>query len=495
MAEIAAQLPRESGVSRALQLLVLAVGTAVIAGGVMVLTRSDLHLPLQSEPESQAFTYPRPHEPLELTRLPRDAAAAAAKRKAAAAAAARALQRQAVLDAKLTAAAARGFDRGIFTSSPGGVLATAARVAQWKPLIVRAARGSGLSPNLLEAMVFVESSGYRDAVAGRRAGLTQLTPAVARANGIEIRRPSARSRMLVSRRMGVDGRFRALPALRATVRYLTKARRTLGRADLAVASYHLGTRNLVSATGGEKVSYASLYFSSAPDRNRGIWQRLNREGTVARDYYWRVLAAQRVLRLYRRDRAALSYEIHLQARKSSSEEVMHPRPTTPRFHAPREVARAWKLHDLRMIPRDARTTHVAIGPYFAQMAPKLGRSRRLYRGLREPALDVLLFVGRRVHELSGARRPLTVTSAVRDDAYQRKLMRVNANAARSYSIHTTGYAFDIARSYSSQRQARAFQYVLERLEALGAIAYIREAAAIHIAVASKVSPELLRRVG
>jgi hypothetical protein len=37
--------------------------------------------------------------------------------------------------------------------------------------------------------------------------------------------------------------------------------------------------------------------------------------------------------------------------------------------------------------------------------------------------------------------------------------------------------------------------VLERLEALGAIAYIREAAAIHIAVASKVSPELLRRVG
>jgi soluble lytic murein transglycosylase-like protein/uncharacterized protein YcbK (DUF882 family) len=496
MAEIAAQLHRgPSGVSRAIQLVVLAAGTAFLVGGVMVLRSPDLRLPLHGKPEAQAFMYPRPHEPVELTRLPRDAAADAAKRKAAAAAAARALQRQAVLDAQLTAAAAHSFDRGIFTSSPGGILATAARVAQWKPLIVRAARGSGISPNLVEAMVFVESSGYRDAVNGRRAGLTQLTPEVARANGLKVRRPSPRARLLAAVRTGTDARFRALPSLRATVAYLAKARRTLGRADLAVASYHLGKGNLASATGGEKISYASLYFGSAPGRNAGIWQHLSNQGAIARDYYWRVLAAQRVLRLYRHDAGALSYENHLQARKSSSEEVMHPRPTTPRFHAPREIARAWKLHELRMIPRDARTTHIAIGPSFAQMAPKLGRSRRLYRGLRPSARDVLLFIGARVHELSGARKPLILTSAVRDDVYQRTLMRVNPNAARSYSIHTTGYAFDIARSYSSPRQAAAFEFVLERLEALGAIAYIREAAAIHIAVASKVSPELLRRVG
>jgi hypothetical protein len=72
-------------------------------------------------------------------------------------------------------------------------------------------------------------------------------------------------------------------------------------------------------------------------------------------------------------------------------------------------------------------------------------------------------------------------------------MRVNANAARSYSIHTTGYAFDIARTYSSRRQAGAFQYVLDRLAALHAIAYIREAGAMHIAVASGVSLAVLRR--
>ena len=102
---------------------------------------------------------------------------------------------------------------------------------------------------------------------------------------------------------------------------------------------------------------------------------------------------------------------------------------------------------------------------------------------------MLLYIGRRVHELSGARKPLILTSALRDNRYQRVLMRVNANAARTYSIHTTGYAFDIARSYASARQAAAFQFVLDRLVGANAIAYIREAAAIHVAVASDAARE------
>jgi hypothetical protein len=125
-----------------------------------------------------------------------------------------------------------------------------------------------------------------------------------------------------------------------------------------------------------------------------------------------------------------------------------------------------------------------------QEAHKLGRSRRLYRGLRAPSLDVLLYIGTRVHEISGVRRPLRVTSGVRDNRYQRVLMHVNPNAARTYSLHTTGYAFDIARSYANRRQAEAFQFVLDRLQAANAIAWIREAGAIHIAVASDASRKL-----
>ena len=144
---------------------------------------------------------------------------------------------------------------------------------------------------------------------------------------------------------------------------------------------------------------------------------------------------------------------------------------------------------LRAIPRDVARTHIAVSRSLGQEARKLGRSRRLYRGLRPAALDVLLYIGRHVHDLSGGRR-LLVTSAVRDNRYQRVLMHVNANAARTYSLHTTGYAFDVARSYGSARQAAAFQFVLDRLTAANAIAYIREATAIHIAVASDAAAKL-----
>ena len=57
-------------------------------------------------------------------------------------------------------------------------------------------------------------------------------------------------------------------------------------------------------------------------------------------------------------------------------------------------------------------------------------------------------------------------------------------------MHTTGYAFDIERVYSNGRQVAAFQFVLDRLQAVNAIAYIRETAAIHIAVAADAEAKL-----
>jgi Family of unknown function (DUF5715) len=250
------------------------------------------------------------------------------------------------------------------------------------------------------------------------------------------------------------------------------------------------TQNVVRSFGGEAPSYAQLYFGSAPDVHGATWRRLASLGDMSRDYYWKVLAAKRVMKLYRTDPAALRFEDRQQAQKSSAEEVLHPRFRTPRFASPAAIAAAWKHRVLRAIPMDARKTHVAIGPFFGDQAHKLGRSKRLYRGLRPATLDVLLYIGRRVHEISGARKPLLLTSAVRDNRYQRVLMRVNANAARTYSIHTTGYAFDIARAYASPAQAAAFQFVLERLQSVNAIAYIREAAAIHVAVASDAARKL-----
>jgi hypothetical protein len=390
-------------------------------------------------------------------------------------------------DARSTAAAALERNAAIGLGRPffdGGVFTTAARVAQWHPLVVRSARAAGVAPSLLEGVVYVESSGRADVTNGTAVGLTQLRRSVARRLGLHVdaRRAARLTRRIAHAwnprtlkqlkrwRARYDERYAPAKAIAATAAYLATARQTLGRDDLAIQAYHTG----INALRGTKQSYAAVYFRTA---------RVD-------DYALKVLAAERVMRMWRAHRGALAYEAAQQARKSSAEEYLHPLARTRRFRTPHTILRAEQRHVLRMIPVDTRRTHIAVDGSFGSQAYKLGRARRLYRALRPQALDVLLYIGARVHALSGARAPLLLTSAVRDNRYQRVLQHVNVNAARSYSLHTTGYAFDIARVYRSRRQAWAFQYVLDRLTAANAIAYIREAAAIHVAVASDASAKL-----
>ena len=92
---------------------------------------------------------------------------------------------------------------------------------------------------------------------------------------------------------------------------------------------------------------------------------------------------------------------------------------------------------------------------------------------------------RGLNEDSGS---LIVTSAVRDRSYQKQLGRKNAEATDAYSLHTTGWSFDVLREYESDAQASAFQFVLDRLQALGVIDYAVEPSAIHVTVSGDAAP-------
>jgi hypothetical protein len=430
--------------------------------------------------------------------------------------------------ARLQRSAAAGLAHVLYVNSSHGVVATAQRVGRWRGLIAAEARGSGFSANTLEGIVFLESGGYSAAIAGSdpvaATGLTQIVAQTGmgflhmrvdlrrsrtltyRINRLEARGKFGRANRLAAVRRHIDQRFDPAASLAATVRYLTAARRYLGRDDLSVASYHMGIGNLqgviarwagaplsASTTGlvrAGRLSYAKLFFTSSPDRHPRAWARLNALNDDTRNYYWKVLAAERIMWLYRHNPRALQADEWLQGQKNSAEEVLHPRTRTWRFARPKDIVHAERRHTLLRLPASSRKTHIAFSPFLGQMAHRLHHKRRIYRALRPGALSVLLYVGERVHQLSGARRPLLVTSAVRDLRYQNALKRVNENAARSYSLHTTGYAFDLARSYQNRRQAAALQFVLDRLQALDLIAFIKEPEAIHVAVASNAARRL-----
>ena len=416
------------------------------------------------------------------------------------------------LDSDLIRRATAGYSHVLYAKSPGGVTATARRVAAWRPQVERAAASSGgiVDPDTLEAIVFLESGGRADVIAGGRdptnaAGLTQIVAQTGQSLlGMRIdlarsRRLTARARRELARghphaaavalaaRRRADQRFDPAAALAATIRYLKIARGRLGRDDLAVVSYHMGIGNLqavLAAYGESRPSYVRVFFDSSPLRHAAAWRLLASFGDDSSTYWWRVLAAKEIMRLHRHDPSRLARLDELQTNKASAEEVLHPEESTEVLRTPGDVAAARRAGKLVALPGNPAVLGFRIDRRMGELAPKLGQRPALYRALAPAALAAAEWMGPTIRRISGVAGPLDMTSAVRDQRYQGLLLATNVEATSRYSMHTTGFAFDVLRRYRSHAQAMAFQFVLDRLQALNLIAWVREPAAIHIAAAS-----------
>ena len=406
--------------------------------------------------------------------------------------------------------AAAGTSHVLYARSPGGAAATAERVARWRAQVEAAAEQAGVDADLLEGLVFLESAGREDAMAGDTEGAVGLTQILAETgtNLLGMRVEVARSARLTRRiaralargrldvvqalrrqRRLVDERYDPVRALAGTARYLTIALEELEREDLAFVSYHMGIGNLqdvLGAYGEEDPSYARLYLDSTPNRHVAAQQRLAAFGDDSSNYLWKLHAAREIMRLHREDPAALARTEALQTAKNSAEEVLHPPGATARFATPAALRAAWDDEAILALPDDSALTGLARDPRMGELAGSLDVPPGLYRGLRPEALAVALYIGAQTREYAGGEGPLTVTSSVRDEAYQRLLVRRNREATRNYSLHTTGWSFDVARRYRSERHARAFQFVLDRLQVLNVIAWVREPGAIHVTAAGDV---------
>jgi Transglycosylase SLT domain len=408
------------------------------------------------------------------------------------------------------ARATAGHSHVIYEKSPDGVVATARRVEAYRAKVEEVASEAGVDPELVEGMVLLESAGRPEVMATGdvedAVGLTQILAETAvsllgmRVDVDESRRltrkiqradrdgASARSERLRARRRRVDERFDPAKALEGTGRYLQRAMDEFGREDHAVVSYHMGIGNLqdvLAAYGDEGASYTQVYFDATPDRHPRTYRLLSGLGDDSKTYLWRVLASAEVMRLYRDDPAELARLDGLHAAKASAEEVLHPQASTKVYASPDELEAAYEEGELRPFPNDPEQYGLRRDPRMGELARRLEVERTLYRGLRSEAFALAVYVADGVRAIADARAPLIVTSTVRDEAYQAVLARRNPEATNAYSLHTTGFSFDIRRRYRSRGQAVAFQYMLDRLQSLNLIAWVREPGAIHITASSE----------
>jgi soluble lytic murein transglycosylase-like protein len=419
--------------------------------------------------------------------------------------------------------AAAGESHLVYENSPGGAPATARRVARLRRLVESAAAAGRVDPDVVEAMVYLESGGLADAIAGNdlggAVGVAQILPETARGLlGMRVdvaasrrltgqiraarrRGDDAAAARLSARRRRVDQRFDPARSLAGMGRYLAFARPRFVRPDLTAVSYHMGIGNLAEvirdyAGPGEQrlareivrerdLSYAQLYFDSGPFRHKTAYRRLQALGDDSSTYYWRVLAARRIMRMHRRDPASLARLARTETAYGSAEAVIRLPGRTPVFPDQAAVRRAREDDELRAVPNDPGSHHFGLDPAMGRLARQFGRDPELYASLRPEALATLEYIAERVHRIGKAKAPLVIAAAVQDAAYHRALVQRRLAAPPGYTATTTGYSFDVQRRYASRAQAEAFQAVLDRLQVLDVIAWERRPAVIHVTVSDR----------
>ena len=412
--------------------------------------------------------------------------------------------------------AALGSSHVIYEKSPGGVVASAERTAAWRPQIEAAAKRHGVPPDTLEAVIFLESAGRPDVIAGptpeSAAGLGQIIPStatdllgmsvdlpqsIALTDRISRSRSPEQTDRLQAQRAQIDQRFDPDAAIEGSARYLEIAQERFGDPDLAVVSYHMGIGNLEtvlrayagdesddpigSLVASEDLTYTRVFFDSSPTSHAEAHELLAGFGDESSLYLWKALASEQILSDWRDDPAALEAMAALATNKATLEEVYHPPNETVVFEEPDDITDAIDDGELAVLPDDP-----GLGwepdPDIGEFATELDQTPELYRALQPGALAALTYMGGVVRNAAGSATPLQVTSAVRDRTYQELLIANNPQATEEYSLHTTGWSFDIRRDYESGRQARAFQFVLDRLRVLAVIDYAVEPGAIHVTV-------------
>ena len=392
----------------------------------------------------------------------------------------------------LRARAAAGFSHPLYAKSPGGVAATAKRVERWRPQIEKAAAAAGIDADTLEAVVFLESAGDPEAMAGpdprAAAGLTQILPGTAtQLLGMHVDLPrehphhprhrqgrSARRRRRASRRCcsgasastTASTRSRRWPAPPATcaTRAATSRARTSPSRPTTWASATCSRSSPPSAPVTTRPTPSSTSTARRPPRRPRTRSSSRSATTPPRtgSGCWRPRTS---CAWPATDPAELQRRAELQTQKNSAENLLHPPEQTTVFAAPADLGRAETGHVL--LPLDARgllRAGVRVDPHMGELAPKLGQKPALYRALRPEALARWRYIGAGVHAFRrprgahghqhGARQPLPAAAASGRTSRPRRTTRSTPPATPSTSSATTRRRARPTRSSSSSTACR-----------------------------------------
>ncbi len=378
--------------------------------------------------------------------------------------------------------------------------------AKLQSLFRDAERETGMPASIIEAIAYLESWGdaRAESPSGPK-GIMQISGATARSMGLKVamttRYKVTKDRVLISGK-GKNARYRTvthrtpyvvtvrddrlLPerAIPAAARYLAGMERKFGGRDWAIFAYHCGQgcvnemMELTRRARGipkDELTVTRMFFSNSPAWNRELYQAVQQQ--MQRDwsptYYFRILRAEQLLALYRRDPAAFT----TLAQQYRSDFVTGTR-------APHRLS-VWLKRD-DMVFHSGDDIRVDLGKRLARALDRpdhFGYSLRIlpdtpanveYFSQASPsalgALTYIAFETRRLFEEMKPRgekfQPLPVTAMVEPEDYARQ--------KREGLAHTSGQVFDIEFSGLPPAELESLRFVLNDLGWAGYLGFVEE---------------------
>lgn len=373
-----------------------------------------------------------------------------------------------------------------------------------------AERQSGLPASLIKAIAYLESFGDPTAQspAGPR-GIMQVSSATAKDMGLRIiyatkyRTESGRKAVkdkrgrivykTVKQRVAYqtllrDERLLPETAIPAAASYLARLRQNLGGLDWAVFAYHCGVGcvgEMQALTGRAQgvrkpITVAQMFFGASPVYNRDLYQAINRE--MERDYsptYWfRVMRAEQLLRLYREDEPTfLELASYYRYEPDPAQRAQH------------RLAVWLKQDDLIFqscedIKRDEgqRLARIFDDPDFYGFRPDLDSvgafdiaNQEYYLQATPAAIGTLTYIAFETRRLFDAMKPKGEKFVPLDVASLVRPMDSMSTGPAESLAHCSGQVFDIQYDRLPPGEREALQFVLDDMGDDGYLGFVEEA--------------------
>lgn len=321
-----------------------------------------------------------------------------------------------------------------------------------------------------------------------------VTPAVVTRDELIAKR-AREMRLLEAKRRQVDERYDPAKAIASQTRYLVRMACCYGSLDWVFQAYHGGeggVRNTVSYYLGDRwrlygspegairgvrlasrgsfeparapLTYEDLYFKTTPRAQPAAFSYLYGRSDDHRYYWWKILAAERAIALYRRDPAEFREQWRALRPGQRLEVVWYPHSKDLDFHDVPALEKGYAAGQLVHWPVSARSHGLVLD----NIAPLDAANAYQYKGLRPEALGALFRVADLYLANGGSQMPLRIHSLVQTGQYRARLNAVHPPFWMRrptkpedipIDLEPTGLCFDIERPAAAWNR-KVLEYAL-----------------------------------